>query len=93
MSKSRNWSAIALAAGLLLAISSASSYAQYVKLARPLFKVVTEGAAGALVVILTTPNRSKAEAAQKANPGSRIEIEELSEEERRRCARIPESCD
>jgi hypothetical protein len=75
MSRSSNWSTIAFAAGLLLAISSASSYAQTRVLYKVIAPVVGSAVSGALAVmtILTTPDRSEAEAAQKANPGSRIE--------------------
>jgi hypothetical protein len=73
--RTSNWSTIALAAGLLLAISSASSYAQ-VRVYQPVIKVVVPvivAGATQLVVILTTHDRSKAEAAQKTHPGSRIQ--------------------
>lgn len=103
MPKTRNWSAIMLAAGLLLAISFASSSAQVLSLYRVITKkpVIMKnvgralpGVAGGAGVVLVTPDRSKAEAVQRANPGSTIEEDDFSEEEFREfCTRHPDSCE
>ncbi len=99
MPKSRNWFAIALTAGLLVAIGSSPLHAQIVV---PLIRVIIV-VGGAVETLYAGSDRAQAEAVHKANPGSKIEfgskVRDLNDHPtleqqkalRRRCNQYPDS--